>query len=83
MTEQKKREFYTVEDMVEILPIHQATVRRWLSDGTLKGKKVKRKWFISAEDVERLKEEIKKGGKPSDPLPEGRAVSFANARYAR
>ena len=35
--------FYTVEDIVRILQVHEETVRRWLREGELKGFSLGRK----------------------------------------
>ena len=83
MTEVKELEFYSSDEVAEIFHIHPATVRRWLIAKILRGKKVGKKWFIPAEDVERLRAEIKRGGNPSGPPLEHGASSFANARIAR
>lgn len=83
MTEVKQQEFYGSDEVAKIFRVHPVTVRRWLMNKTLRGKKIGRKWLIPVEDVERLRGEIKRGSDPSDPPFGAVSVSVANARYAR
>ena len=83
MTEVKQQEFYSSDEVAEIFRVHPVTVRRWLMNKILRGKKIGRKWLIPVEDVERLRKEIKRGSDLSDPPFDAVSVSVANARYAR
>lgn len=79
----KEREFYGSDEVAKIFHVHPATVRRWLISKTLRGQKIGRKWLIPVEDIDRLREEIKRGGDPPDPPFSEPSLSVANARYAR
>jgi excisionase family DNA binding protein len=48
--------------VAEIFHAHTATVRRWLINKTLHGKKIGKKWLVPVEEVERLREAIKRVG---------------------
>lgn len=48
--------FYTVEEIAEILQLDIVTVRRYLSQGDMKGAKIGKSWRVTEED---LKEFIK------------------------
>jgi len=43
--------FYTVEEAAEIIEVSVYTIRRWLKDGKLEGKRVGKFWRISKESV--------------------------------
>lgn len=43
--------FYTVEEAAQMLGIAEFTVRKWLRDGKLAGKRVGRFWRINKESV--------------------------------
>jgi excisionase family DNA binding protein len=43
--------FYTVEETAELLGVTVYTIRRWLKDGKLSGKRVGKFWRISKESV--------------------------------
>ncbi len=68
MATTKEREFYGSEEVAEIFLVHPATVRRWLINKTLHGKKIGKKWLIPIHDVERLRAEIKQTGEQPDPV---------------
>lgn len=42
---------YSVEELSEILDIQETTIRRYLRDGKLKGRKLARRWYISEESL--------------------------------
>lgn len=42
---------YTVKDIELLLGIGNSTVRRYLSDGRLKGRKMARRWYVPAESL--------------------------------
>ena len=47
---------HTVEQAAKILQLHPDTVRIWLRDGRLKGRKMGRVWRIAAAELQRLSE---------------------------
>lgn len=46
-----KKDFYTVKDISEQLRITEKTVRRLITSGNIKAKKVCRKWIVSARHL--------------------------------
>jgi len=42
---------YSVEELSEILDIQETTIRKYLRDGKLRGRKLARKWYISEESL--------------------------------
>jgi excisionase family DNA binding protein len=42
---------YTVKDIELLLGIGNSTVRRYISDGRLKGRKMARRWYVPAENL--------------------------------
>jgi len=42
---------YDVEELSEMLHIQERTVRKLLRDGTIKAKKLARKWYVSEESI--------------------------------
>jgi excisionase family DNA binding protein len=42
---------YTVKDIELLLGIGNSTVRRYISDGRLKGRKMARRWYVPAESL--------------------------------
>lgn len=46
------KDFYTVDDICEILQVHFQTVRTLLKTKQLKGFKIGRNWRITREDLE-------------------------------
>ncbi len=42
---------YTVKDIEELLGVGNSTVRRYISQGRLKGRKMARRWYIPAENL--------------------------------
>jgi len=51
---------YDVEDLADMLKLQDRTVRKLLREGTLPGRKLTRKWYVS-EDA--LKEYFSQAGK--------------------
>ena len=47
-------EFYTVEELAGLLNLDPQTVRIYLRRGQLKGRKVGRAWYVSAQAVKEL-----------------------------
>ena len=42
---------YTVKDLAALLGLGDSTVRRYIKDGRLKGRKMARRWYVPAESV--------------------------------
>lgn len=42
---------YDVEELAEMLHIQERTIRKILRDGTLKARKMARKWYVSEESL--------------------------------
>jgi len=45
-------ELYTVKELAELLDFQETTVRKMLREGTLKGKKLGKKWFITDKAIQ-------------------------------
>ena len=58
---------FTVEEAAQILKVSEDTVRRWLRDGTLRGRKLGRVWRISEEEI--------RGSASSYPLPQDSTIN--------
>lgn len=43
------KDFYTPKELSEILSVHEKTVRRYLRDGTIEGRKLGGNWKVSKE----------------------------------
>jgi excisionase family DNA binding protein len=52
----EEERWYTVEEVVDMLKVHEQTVRRWLKTGELHGVLLGRKagWRIRASEMERF-----------------------------
>jgi excisionase family DNA binding protein len=52
----EEERLYTVEEVVDMLKVHEQTVRRWLKSGDLHGVLLGRKsgWRIRAAELERF-----------------------------
>ena len=48
------KETYSVDELAVKLDVSGTAVRMWLRDGTIRGIKVKRRWFIPAEEVHKI-----------------------------
>lgn len=48
------REAFKSEEVAEMLGISAFTVRKWLRDGRIKGRKIGRTWFVPKAEIERL-----------------------------
>ena len=57
---------YDVEELAEMLSVGLPTIRRYLREGRLKGKKLAKRWYVSEES---LKEYFQP--EPSEVQPEG------------
>lgn len=60
MLEQK---LYTVADVAELTGLTSRTIRNYLKDGTLRGKKIGVQWRFTEEDINRLFSEVDAAGK--------------------
>jgi excisionase family DNA binding protein len=45
---------FTVGDVATILKVHTKTVQGYLRDGTIKGTKIGKSWYIDPEEIKRL-----------------------------
>ena len=51
---QLKDQFYTIEEVANILKVHHTTIRRAIKDDRLKAFKIGTKWLIKKEDIQKL-----------------------------
>ena len=42
---------YAVEEVAEMLNVGEPTIRRYLREGRLKGKKLAKRWYVSEENL--------------------------------
>jgi excisionase family DNA binding protein len=42
---------YEVEELSELLDIQETTIRKYLREGKLKGRKLARRWYVSEESL--------------------------------
>jgi len=42
---------YTVEELAKLLGVQDKTIRAYLRDGKIKGRKIARKWYIPEESL--------------------------------
>jgi acetyl-CoA synthetase len=55
--------FYTPEQIAQLLQVNVVTIHRWLGDGKLKSVKVGSLWRVSAKNLEEfVHSKAKKGG---------------------
>lgn len=72
---------YTVEEVAQKTGLTDRTIRNYLKDGRLRGKKIGGQWRFTADDIEALfrtpgEEDVKKGGEMDDFL--GSSCSESN-----
>ena len=48
---------YNVEELSELLGVQERTIRAYLRDGKLKGRKMARKWYVTEEALREYFEE--------------------------
>lgn len=65
---------YSVDDLHEMLGISKMTLRAYLRDGKLKGRKMGVKWFVTEEAIRRYFEED--GGSPTSTSPAPRTYRY-------
>ena len=46
-------ELYSVEELSEMLGIQERTVSRYLREGRLQGRKLARRWYVTAESLQK------------------------------
>ena len=51
MSEQRELRIYTVPELVELLRVTPQSIRTYLKDGRLKGKKVGTKWLVTEDQI--------------------------------
>lgn len=49
-----KQEFYTVEDLVRILPLTETSIRDYIKTGRIKGVKIGNKYYIPKENIQKF-----------------------------
>lgn len=42
---------YTVEELSELLDIQETTIRKYLREGRIRGRKMAKRWYISEENL--------------------------------
>lgn len=59
------QENYNVRQTAEMLGVKTRTVREWITQGKIHGFKygISNRWFVSSEEMERLKSEVTDGYK--------------------
>lgn len=45
------QEFYAIEDLSSLLKLHPITIRRFIREGKLPGRKIGRRWMVSHDDL--------------------------------
>jgi excisionase family DNA binding protein len=63
------REFYTTEETADALKVRVETVRRWLRDGTITGRKLGKSWRIAESEIAKLGDAEKSQQPNSVELP--------------
>lgn len=51
MAENKDIKIYTVPELVKLFQLNPQSVRRYLKEGRLKGRKVGTKWLVTEESI--------------------------------
>lgn len=46
-----KKDYYNVEELVQILKVSSFTIREYLKAGKLKGRKIAKQWLVSEEEL--------------------------------
>lgn len=68
---------YTVNDVAEMINVHPRTVRRYLHDGILKGKKIGGQWRFTLDDIKSLHSQ---NIKEMPDLPRDKSESFSKVK---
>ena len=53
-TRMRGREFYTVSEIVDILPVGRVAIASYLRSGRLKGVKIGRLWYVDRIEMDRF-----------------------------
>jgi excisionase family DNA binding protein len=64
MSEHKESDMLTVEDIMADLRISEATIRRWIRDGSLEAFKLGRQYRVRRADYEKFLEKRRMGQIP-------------------
>lgn len=59
---------YDVEELSQILHVQERTVRKLFKDGTLKGRKLARKWYITEEALKNYFSQTEPDSHPEEAL---------------
>jgi len=51
-----EKNYYNVDELVEILKVSSFTIREYLKAGKLKGRKIARMWLITEEELKNFME---------------------------
>lgn len=43
---------YSIRDLEKILPITPLTIRKYIREGKIKGRKIGKNWYVTKEDLE-------------------------------
>lgn len=57
---------YTVQDLADMLEVSASTIRKYLRDGALRGRKMGHTWYVSSENILLY---FRSQGKPDPELP--------------
>ena len=49
-----RNEFYTVKDLIKILPLTEVSIRAYLKTGRIKGVKIGNKYYIPKENIKKF-----------------------------
>lgn len=64
---------YDVETLSKLLDVQERTIRKYLRDGKLKGRKLARKWFVTEESLQAYfeqPEELELESQPAERAPD-------------
>ena len=48
----KDSKLYSIRDLEKILPITPLTIRKYIREGKIKGRKIGKNWYVIKEDLE-------------------------------
>jgi len=57
---------YSVEELSELLDVQETTIRKYLRDGKLRGRKMARRWYVSEESLAEYFRETEPQAKPEE-----------------
>jgi excisionase family DNA binding protein len=55
---------YTVEELSKLLDIQETTIRKYLRDGKLRGRKLAARWYVSEESLAEYFREAEPDNRP-------------------